>query len=281
MMISEFTSIFELAAGLNAVFVVVEYSRSFSKQLYENAFKFDSHIDSEISTPQELIDEETLQGLESVKCGENETGKLIEMIRRDKEKLNDFITQERNSLKATAKTACELRSHSGLSLLNFIFCLFVLLLSPLESFHPTITQYLVIVLSLCIIVAQVICWIGDASNNNRICLFNSLTHSIKESSRLFVIGGFLSVLGYVILRYLSQTWRLAIEEFLYVMYFAALLPYLNFVVFTFIFKKRLQGVQNEIRKTKGEVAKKCDAINALADKVNTVSEVSHMLELTE
>ena len=96
-----------------------------------------------------------------------------------------------------------------------------------------------------------------------------------------MIGGFLSVLGYVILRYLSQTWRLAIEEFLYVMYFAALLPYLNFVVFTFIFKKRLQGVQNEIRKTKGEVAKKCDAINALADKVNTVSEVSHMLELTE
>lgn len=281
MMISEFTSIFELAAGLNAAFVVVEYSRSFSKQLYENAFKFDSHIDNEICTPQELIDEETLQGLESVKCGENETGKLIEKIRRDKEKLNDFITQERTSLKATAKTACELRSHSGLSLLNFIFCLFVLLLSPFEAFHPTITQYLVILVSLSILVAQIICWIEDASNNNRICMFNSLTHSVKESFWLFITGGSLSVLGYGFLRYLSLTWKLETEGFLYLMYFAALLPYLNFVVFTFIFKRRLQGVQNEIRKTKSEVAKKCDAINALANKVNTVSEVSHMLEVTD
>lgn len=280
-MISEFTSIFELAAGLNAVFVVVEYSRSFSKQLYENAFKFDTYIENEICTPQELIDEETLKGLESVKCGENETGKLIEKIRRDKEKLNDFITQERKSLKATAKTACELRSHSGLSLLNFIFCLFMLMLSPFELFHPTISQCVVIFVSLCIFIAQVICWIGDSSNNNRICLFNSLTHSVTESFGLFMISGFLSVLGYGILRDYSQTWRFKAEGFLYVMYFAALLPYLNFVVFTYIFKKRLQGVQNEISKTKSKVANKCSDINALANKVNTVSEVSHMLEVTD
>ena len=65
------------------------------------------------------------------------------------------------------------------------------------------------------------------------------------------------------------------------MYFAAVLPFLNFVVFTFIFKNRLNGLQNDISNSKKKVQKKCDEINALAKKVNTVSEVSHMLELTE
>ena len=65
------------------------------------------------------------------------------------------------------------------------------------------------------------------------------------------------------------------------MYVAAVLPFLNFVVFTYIFKKRLKAVQNDIKSGKIEVNEKCVEINNLAEKVNTVSEVSHMLQVTE
>ncbi len=280
-MIGDFSSVFELAAGLNAAFVAVDYSRSFSKQLYENAFKFDSYIDNEICSPQNLIDEETLKGLESVKCGEGDTGQLIEQIRRDKEKLEEFITKKREVLKTTAKTTCELRSHSGLSLLNFLFCLFVLLLSPFESVHPTMTQYLVLSVSLSIIIIQCICWINDARAKENQKLFNSLTSSVKNSIGLFAISGVISIITFLVLNYFSISWKLNGKWFLVVMYFAAFLPFLNFVAFTYIFKKRLNGLQNDIKKVKCEVISKCHDINVLASKVNTVSEVSHMLQVVD
>lgn len=278
-MIGEFTSIFELAAGLNAAFVVVEYSKSFSKQLYKNAFKFDKHIDDEICSPQDLIDEETLKGLESVKCGEGETGKLIEKIRRDKEKLAKFINEERESLKVKAKQTCELRTHSGLSLLNFLFCLFVLLLSPLEKYHATFAQYLLISALLLIIIAQIICWAADAKDK-KIQLFNSLTNSAIQTIVLFLIGVAMSLMAFRFLQKFSISWKLNDMLYLFLLYFCSILPFLNFGVFTIIFKKRLKGVQNEIKDSKDRVSKKCDEINVLANKVNTVSEVSHMLELT-
>lgn len=196
-MISDFTSIFELAAGLNAAFVAVEYSRSFSKQLYENAFKFDSYIEKEICTPRNLIDEETLKGLESVKCGDGDTGQLIEKIRRDEEKLEKYIAKKREVLKAKAKTTCELRTHSGLSLLNFLFCLFVLFLTPFEKVHPTMTQYLVLSVSLFIVIAQTICWINDARANEKLRFFNSITSSIKHSIWLFASCGVISLLVFL------------------------------------------------------------------------------------
>ena len=280
MIICDFSSIFELAAGLNAAFVVVEYSRSFSKQLYENVFNFDLHIDKNISVSRTLIDDETLIGLESVKCGESDTGKLIEKIRRDKEKLNSFIEEERKRLKASAKDACELRSHSGLSLLNFLFCLFILFLSPFENFHATITQYLIITALFIILFVQMICWIADARDKS-IKLFNSLSLSISQSFFVFLIDFVISIIAYCILQHLSIYWKLEQHTFLFVMYLAALLPFLNFVVFTFILKNKLKQVQNNIRQIKDIVLRWCNDINALANKVNTVSEVSHMLELTE
>lgn len=231
-MINDFTSIFELAAGLNAAFVVVEYSKSFSKQLYENAFKFDSHIDAEISAPQDLIDEETLKGLESVKCGEGNTEQLIEKIRRDKEKLNEFIIAQRDSLKTIAKAACELRSHSGLSLLNFLFCLFLLFLQPLESVHQTMTQYLILSVSLSTIIVQLICWINDAKANETLKLFNSLTTSIRQSIWLFGISGASSFIVILILSYFGISWKLNDNCFLIVLYLTASIPFLNFVAFT-------------------------------------------------
>ena len=279
-MVSEFTSIFELAAGLNAAFVVVEYSKSFSKQLYKNAFKFDKHIDDEICSPQDLIDEETLKGLESVKCGEGETGQLIEKIRRDKEKLAKFIKGERESLKAKAKQTCELRTHSGLSLLNFLFCLFVLLLSPLEGLHATFTQYLLMSTSLLIIIAQIICWAADAKDK-KIKLFNSLTNSAIQAIVLFLIGCSMSLIAYVVLQKYSISWKFNDTLYLFLLYSCSILPFLNFGVFTIIFKKRLKGVQDEIKDSKDKVSEKCAEINVLANKVNTVSEVSHMLELTD
>lgn len=279
-MIGDFTSIFELAAGLNAAFVVVEYSRSFSKQLYENAFKFDSHIDNEISASQDLIDEETLRGLESVKCGDGDTGQLIEQIRRDKEILERFIEKKRDALKAKAKNTCELRSHSGLSLLNFLFCLFVLFLTPFETVHPTMTQYLLLSVSFLIIIAQIICWIGDACANQKQIFFYSLTSSIKHSIWLFMISACISLIAYFVLNWQSISWKLNDQWFLTALYVAAFVPFLNFVVFTAIFKKRLNGVQDDIKRGKTEVIDKCKVINELASKVNTVSEVSHMLQVT-
>ncbi len=83
------------------------------------------------------------------------------------------------------------------------------------------------------------------------------------------------------MNYFSISWKLNGKWFLVVMYVAAFLPFLNFVAFTYIFKKRLKGVHNDIKKGKIEVNGMCDYINVLASKVNTVSEVSHMLQVVD
>ena len=142
------------------------------------------------------------------------------------------------------------------------------------------TQYLLLSASLSIIIAQTICWINDARANEKLKLFNSLTNSIKHSIAIFAISVCISLLTFLVLSHFSISWKLDQQWSLAILYVAAFLPFLNFVVFTYIFKKRLNGVQKDIMSGKTEVFSICEEINVLASKVNTVSEVSHMLQVT-
>lgn len=276
-MISDFSSILELAAAMNATFVVVECSRSFSKQLYENAFKFDSTIESKLK-PQNLIDEETLKELETVQCGTGHTSQLMQKIRRDREKLLVYVSQKKEELKIQAKGVCELKTQSGLSLLNSLFCIFMLFMIPIEMHHPVITQYLLLAVSGLVLLAQIICWLGDAFKWPKLCVFNSLIRSVKWSVSLFLIGLLVGIACHCFLAGNGAPYVLIGNGYAILQFASAILPFFNFIIFTYITYRRLHKVRKEILNVQKEIEKTSGEINGIVNKMAIVSEVSHMLQ---
>lgn len=135
MSLNDFLSLIQLAAGLNAAYIVVGISQGYTHALLNKIFNIKQQIQLKFEPIKATINinQETLRHTEpSVVDGKN-TNIKIEKVKREYERLADKIDNAEQEIENKANLICEFRCFSGLSLMMFLYCCTLLFVAPFCS----------------------------------------------------------------------------------------------------------------------------------------------------
>ena len=147
MYLSNLTPLIELAAGLNIAFVAVEVAKGYTSILLNKVFNFNDVIMEDFGTLEDHINFnlKTLDLIEPTDVNTGSTNKMIEETKRNYEKARTEVINERQRLFDWAQSNCEFKCFSGLSLMMFLYCCFLLFLSAWDySYAIGISYFLTI-----------------------------------------------------------------------------------------------------------------------------------------
>ena len=133
--LNDFLSLIQLAAGLNAAYIVVGISQGYTHALLNKIFNIKQQIQSKFEPIKATIkiNQETLRHTApSVVDGKN-TNVKIEKVKREYERLADKIDNAEQEIGNNANLICEFRCFSGLSLMMFLYCCTLLFVAPFCS----------------------------------------------------------------------------------------------------------------------------------------------------
>lgn len=269
MELSSFSSLFELAAGLNAAFIAVDYASEFSTLMSEKVLKIKPQINDGFKNALKgLIDKETLDSLPDTRCGDSSTGVMIESIKRKRERLLQSVTDRQKKLESEVGRVFSLRCHSSLSFANFLFCLIMLFISTIPADGKVFSDAFIVSCSSLVLLLQLPVWIWG---EKKMLFVTSIKTVFYIMFGVAVICGGLSILAYQSCFYLPEPVPVI------GMYAAALLPYLGFLVFSFVLLIRLRAVRKSLQENLNQVIAQKEEIMNEYDKVKTVNNVANTL----
>ena len=269
MELSSFSSLFELAAGLNAAFIAVDYASEFSTLMSEKVLKIKPQINDGFKNALKgLIDKETLDSLPDTRCGDSSTGVIIESIKRKRERLLQSTADRQKKLESEVGEVVSLRCHSSLSFVNFLFCFIMLFISTIPAEGKVFSDGFIVSCTFIVLLLQLSVWIWG---EKKMFFLASIKNVFFIMLGVALFCGVLSLLVY-------QS-CLDLPEFVSVigMYIAAFLPYLGFLVFSFLLLIRLRTIRKSLQDNLDQVIAEKEEIMNEYDKVKTVTNVANTL----
>lgn len=252
--LSNFSSLFEIAATLNLVFVVAEHAKQYGSTLTKNFFRSETDIEAKFEEIFSKVDKESVETMPAIVINNVSTESEIQEVKRNIHKLEESKAARINNFKKITDNRCVLTSFSFISLYMFLYSLTALYVEGLNEtaftkcFWATYT-----ILSLMILCMLYV--FGEKENPKWIKKTLSLTNCCVL---------FLLLIG---ISFLSVFYRLLAEPFS-VYYWtitvplSTLLPYLSFVVFLLIIKKRLMELSTTLKKELNDFAEECGKVDA-------------------
>lgn len=133
--LNDFLSLIQLAAGLNAAYIVVEISQGYTHALLNKIFNIKQEIKSKFGPIEATIkiNQETLKHIAPSDVNGKNTNIKIEKVKREYEILIDKIDNAKREIENKANLICEFRCFSGLSLMMFLYCCTLLFVAPFYS----------------------------------------------------------------------------------------------------------------------------------------------------
>lgn len=236
--LSGFSSLFEIAATLNLVYVVAEQAKQYGSTLTKNFFQSGTNIEKRFNDRYSSIDKESVETMPTIVIGNGSTEGEIQKAKREIHKLEDLKTNKIESLNKKTDNRCVLTSFSFISLYMFFYSLVSLFVGGLyitpfvKAFFATFTLLSIMVLAIVIIY-------GERSVPNKITQKLSLTNCCWT----FVIVLTLSMV--------SLFYRMPIDMYSFVYWplailLSVVLPYTAFFIFMIIIRRRLEGLNSEL-----------------------------------
>lgn len=264
---TQISPVLEIAATMSIAFVAVEISKTYTYALYKNFFRYDDKITKEFNVAQkDLIDEESLKNLPAINCGNNNTSKIIEKIRRDREQVVRQSKEKQEKLYKEAEIICLSRSHSNLCLYNFLYCICVILSLPFYDNHKIVCGAFMTLLCGVSFIYNIIGWLkGESSNQWKWLDYTSVISPI-------IVFAITSVISFVSSFFLQLTF---IKYWGVVFILVAIMPYINFCAFAFIIKVRLSRFNKKLTSEKQDIKDKCSLIKSQVEGILQVEKIAN------
>lgn len=238
--LKDFLSLIELAAGLNAAYIVVGIYQGYTNKLLNNVFNIKQLIDSKFNPIKETINFNriTLDNTEPSEVNGKNTNTQIEKVKRSYEVLCSKITKIEQDIEVNANIACEFRCFSGLSLMMFLYCCTLLFVAPFYSncFLFTFTGT--------VFIHSVYGWFKE----NMKCVCN-LMWVIFEFIIFLILSSIVCAISYYTdFKYdtLNNKIFVIINNILIII--SALLPMVNFIIFFLKSYLKIKKIKKDINK---------------------------------
>ncbi len=268
MEISNFSSLLELAAGLNAAYIAVDYSiNGYTHVLSDKLFEFPEYIKNSFQKSETILcEKKSLESLKEIEINGFSTRFKIEKTIRGFEKLENEIEATKSKLNDEIRKDCESKNFSSLSLVMFLFCLVSLFLGGFDT-HTRFLNILNTYLGIFILIFAAIGWTRNSNKIQfaKVLNFSKLSHSII----FFVISFIISV---VITFFTKESLKLLphFNSFIsWINIFIVLLPFLNFIVFLLLIRNKGKSIISKIKSNSSIIESKCEEVKAESDELKT------------
>lgn len=286
--INDFSSLLQLAAGLNAAYIAVDYStRGYTQILSNKLFEFPRAIDRSFQKCEKILcEKETLNNLNPLEIVTGKSTSVnIEEYKRNFEILEKKINEEKVKLKSQIEIECEAKHFSFLSLCMFLFCTTSLFLGGLEKDFKNLAQLFFCMLGSFLLIFIFVGWTRSAE---KIKAVNTVNYSkLSHAIFVFLFSFILSlVLIFFINEFLYDVKRWLLLLGLNVFYlrisfliFFTLFPFVNFVVFLLIVRKKGVLIHKTIVEKAGQIEAECNVLKLKVDNlVSTTEFVSGLIK---
>ena len=235
MNLANFTPLIELAATLNIAFVAVEVAKGYTNILLNKVFNFKEIIDNDFSAIEDNIKFNTnsLAHIEPTTIGSGNTNNFIEKTKRQYENVLKEVTDKKEELLNWANNNCEFKCFSGLSLMMFLYCIFLLFLSAFKySYSIGVSATLMVIY----------CCFSYIKNDSNICC------NLKWVVCIFILNCAISLS----VIHIDAIWSPPILSNLEqsILTLSALIPFLNFIAFYFLIMRKVKTMKNKVQHNK-------------------------------
>lgn len=255
--LNDFLSLIQLAAGLNAAYIVVGIYQGYTNVLLNKIFNLEQQIQSIFDNIKEEIkcNHETLNNTEPSDVNGKNTIVQIEKVKRRYEILLEKIKETEREIENYANIRCEFRCFSGLSLMMFLYCCTLLFVAPFCS------GWFLLPFTLLVLIHSVFGWFAE--NSKLVC---SLMWVICEFVMSLVLsaGMYFAVKCWLNWDALPSLWG----NLLIIV--SALLPMVNFVIFFIKSLSKMKSIKENIDAQAASIEQECSAINKDFDKLQSL-----------
>lgn len=264
--LSNFSSLFEIAATLNLVFVVAEHAKQYGSTLTRNFFRSNANIQKIFNERYSRVDKETVNSMTAIVINDVSTEGEIQQVKREIHKLEDSKNDRITKLESKTENRCVLNSFSFISLFMFLYSLIALFIGGLNvtsfasSFYATFTL-------LSMIVLIVVSYYGEKEKPKWITKNLSLTRCCQLFVIIIILSSACLFYGSKIEPFTSYYWPIVIV-------LGTLLPYLSFVIFMFLIRNRLISLSADLKEELKYFSTECDSIDAQIHRLKEAYELS-------
>lgn len=260
MNLNDFLSLIQLAAGLNAAYIVVGISQGYTHILLNKIFNIKQQIEAKFEPIKSTIriNQETLDHITPSEVNGVSTYNKIEKVKRDYEIINKKISKAEENIENKANCDCEFRCFSGLSLMMFLYCCTLLFIAPFCS------EWFLLPFTVLVLLHSVVGWFAE--NAKSVC---SLMWVICE----FVISLVLSIVAYCAFK-VWLNWN-TLPDFWgnSLIIVSALLPMVNFVIFFIKSLSKMKSIKENIDAQAKGIEQECVAIHREFDTLQSLEEL--------
>lgn len=258
--LNDFLSLIQLAAGLNAAYIVVGISQGYTHVLLNKIFNIKQQIDAKFEPIKSTIriNQETLEHTTPSEVNGVSTYNKIEKVKRDYEIINKKIDDAEKDIKNKANCDCEFRCFSGLSLMMFLYCCALLFIAPFCS------EWFLLPFTVLVLLHSVIGWFAE--NAKLVC---SLMWVIGE----FVISLVLSGGVYAVAKFGLDLDALPSFWGNLLIIVSALLPMVNFVIFFIKSLSKMKSIRENINTQAARIEQESITIHRDFDTLQRLEEL--------
>lgn len=226
-----FSSLFEIAATLNLVFVVAEHAKQYGSTLTKNFFQSQSNISKKFEERFNKVDKESVESMTAIVINGVSTEGEIQQAKRDIHKLEDSKNARTSNLIKQTENRCVLKSFSFISLFMFFYSIFALFVGGLNE-TPFVKSFFATFSLLSVIVLCLVSCFGEKEKPQWITGNLSLTKCCWCFFVVFLLSLISIYYGNTIEMFSKYYWPIAILV-------STILPFLSFIIFMIIIRKRL------------------------------------------
>ncbi len=247
MYLSNLTPLIELAAGLNIAFVAVEVAKGYTSILLNKVFNFNDVIEEDFDKLESSIEvkRKALNLIEPTDIPNiGNTNIIIEETKRNYEKSLNEVKMEKQRLLDWAQSNCEFKCFSGLSLMLFLYCCFLLFLSAWEYNYA---------IGISCILTLIYCVLSYKFNKGFQC------SNLKWSIGFFAI---ITTISFPFI-WVGENWHCSFLDCIqpYIVIAAVLLPFINFIIFYFMIMYKVRKMKDKVHESKKEFEDKLKPTN--------------------
>ena len=257
---SQFSSLFEIGATLNIAFVVAEQAKQYGSMLAKNFFKTSNNVKWKFDNLLATVDIGSIETMNAIIINNISTEGQIQETKREYHKLEDSMKDRTESIKKQTEDCSVLNNFAYISLYMFLYSLAALFVGGLNE-TPFIKNYWATFTILSAIVIIFISFFGEKTKNI----------NLENCCYLIIVLMFLSSF--------SILYRFDVEPYCtyywpYSIILSAMLPYLSFIIFMVVIRKRLKVISQSIEQCLTEFDNECQNVKGHIDRLKQAYDLS-------
>lgn len=270
--ISDFYTLFEIAASLNVAFIAVEYATSYTESVAKNVFKFFDKIQTSIANCRKHIDAETIERLDDVKINGHSIIPKIEGVKRESEKLSREIDNLNESLCTAVREKCQLKCLSMTCLHLFLYCLTAAFVGAYEEDNVSFVKvFWTVFFALSVIYISLSFYLGELKDR-----LANFFQNIRWSALSYIV---LLLVAYFTSYYCVDIYYPIISIFWdRFVSITALYPFVFFLLFIGALKHYSKSITEDIKTRTTNLEKRCIALETEVKTLSTVNQLSLEVE---